>query len=96
MKPGVKWFGDVVGFFCGCDWTRPNGTTSIDDAVACIKTFQDPNAFNATHLSIADIHPILSGTQINLVVNFDDVFAIIQGFQGMEYPGFELDLCPDP
>ena len=96
LKPGVKWFGDVVGFFCGVDWTRPNLTANIDDAVAAIITFQDPDAVNATHVSITDIHPLLSGTQINRVVNFDDVFAIIQGFQGMEYPGFEMDLCTDP
>ena len=96
LKPGVKWFGDSVGFFNGVAWTRPNGTTSIDDAVACIKTFQDSHAFNATHVSITDIHPLLSGVQINKVVNFNDVFAFIQGFQGLEYPGPGIDLCMDP
>ncbi|MCH8147545.1 MAG: thrombospondin type 3 repeat-containing protein, partial [Planctomycetes bacterium] len=48
LKPGVKWFGDAVGIFCGVDWEPPNGTTNIDDTVAAIKTFQNPNAINAT------------------------------------------------
>ncbi|MCH9035246.1 MAG: hypothetical protein IID42_12220, partial [Planctomycetes bacterium] len=40
-KPHEKWHGDCVGFFNGTEWTPPNGVTSIDDAVAAIKTFQD-------------------------------------------------------
>ncbi|MCH8147885.1 MAG: right-handed parallel beta-helix repeat-containing protein [Planctomycetes bacterium] len=97
-KPGVKWYGDAVGFF-DVDtntWTAPQGTVNIDDAVAAIKTFQNPAAFNATHVSVTDVHPNLSGTQINKVVNFDDVFVQILGFQGREYPGTQIELCPDP
>ncbi|MCH7926130.1 MAG: hypothetical protein IIC51_11400, partial [Planctomycetes bacterium] len=93
-KPGVKWHGDTVGFFNGVIWTPPNGTTSIDDAVAAIKTFQDPSAFNATHLSVSDVHPNLDGTEPNLIVNIADVFVIILGFQGQEYPGPDLTQCP--
>ncbi len=93
-KPGAKWHGDVVGFFDGAVWTPPNGTTSIDDAVSSIKTFQDPNALNATHLSVTDVHPNLNGTTPNLIVSIADVFAIILGFQGQEYPGPDLTQCP--
>ena len=101
-KPGVKWHGDCVGFFDGAVWTPPNGTTSIDDAVAAIKTFQDPSKTpgcgappcNATHVSVTDVVPNLNGTQINLVVNINDVFSIILGFQGQEYPGSDLTQCP--
>ncbi|MCH8243720.1 MAG: PQQ-dependent sugar dehydrogenase [Planctomycetes bacterium] len=93
-KPGVKWHGDTVGFFDGMKWTPPNGTTSIDDAVAAIKTFQDPSAFNATHLSVSDVHPNLDGTEPNLIVSIADVFVIILGFQGLEYPGPDLTQCP--
>jgi len=92
-KPGVKWHGDCVGFFDGAAWTPPNLVTSIDDAVAAIKTFQDPSASNATHLSVTDMVPNLNGTQINLVVNIGDVFSIILGFQGQEYPGPDLTMC---
>ncbi|MCH8242158.1 MAG: hypothetical protein IH897_06045, partial [Planctomycetes bacterium] len=53
--PGVKHFGDAVGFFNGVRWTPPNGAVSMDDVVAALKTFKDPNAFNATHVSITDI-----------------------------------------
>ena len=69
---------------------------NIDDAVAAIKTFQDPNANNATHVSVTDVHPNQNGTQINKVVNFDDVFDQILGFQGFEYPGSTIELCADP
>ncbi|MCH7993876.1 MAG: hypothetical protein IIB57_05460 [Planctomycetes bacterium] len=43
------------------DWTPPNGVTSIADTFAAIKTIQDPDASHATHVSITDIHPLLSG-----------------------------------
>ncbi len=95
-KPGVKWWGDCVGFFTGTEWTAPNGATNFDDAVAGIKTFQDASAVNATHLSVTDVHPNLNGAQINKIVSFDDVFQIILGFKGNEYPGPQIELCPDP
>ena len=98
-KPGVKWWGDVSGFFDGIQWRPPNGIVSIEDAVAVIKTFQDPNAFNAAHVSVVDLHPNRPDlpppmNQINKVINFDDVFSTILGFQGMEYPGPQIELCP--
>ena len=97
-KPGAKWYGDAVGFFDGSTdtWTPPQGMVNIDDPVAAIKTFQNPTAFNATHVSVTDVHPNLSGTQINKVVNFDDVFVLVLGFQGFEIPGPDIELCPDP
>ena len=102
-KPGVKWHGDCVGFFTGTEWTAPNGQTNFDDAVAAIKTFQNPSATpgcgappcNATHVSVTDMEPNLTpGPQINAIVNIADVFSIILGFQGFEYPGPGLELCP--
>ncbi|MCH8147544.1 MAG: hypothetical protein IH987_06045, partial [Planctomycetes bacterium] len=45
---------------------------------------------------ITDIHPLLSGVQINRFVNFDDVFAFVQAFTGIEYPGSEIGQCEDP
>ena len=102
-KPGSNWHGDCVGVFTGTEWTAPNGVTSIDDAVAAIKTFQNPSATpgcgtppcNATHTSVTDMEPNLTpGPQINLTVNIADVFSIIQGFQGLEYPGPDLTQCP--
>ncbi len=90
-KPGVKWIGDAVGSFTGAlgippnVWTAPNSVVNADDFVAAIKTFQDPNALNATHLSRTDMEPLQNGTQINLLVNINDVFVIILGFKGEEY-----------
>ena len=64
--------------------------------MAAIKTFQDINAFNATHVSVTDMVPNLTpGPQINLIININDVFSIILGFQGQEYPGPAIELCPD-
>ncbi|MCH8242545.1 MAG: hypothetical protein IH897_08045 [Planctomycetes bacterium] len=101
-KPGIKWHGDCVGFFTGTVWTPPNGVTSIDDAVAAIKTWQNPSntpgcpapPCTATHVSVTDVHPNLNGEQINLVVNFNDVLVVILGFKGQEYPGPQIELCP--
>lgn len=98
VKPGVKWWADTVGFFDGVKWTPPQGTVNIDDAVAGIKTFQNPNAFNAAHVSVVDVHPndpSLQQNQINKIVNINDVFQIVLGFQGNEYGGGNIGLCPN-
>ncbi|MCH8149627.1 MAG: hypothetical protein IH987_16850, partial [Planctomycetes bacterium] len=87
-KANGKWLGDCCGSFTGPPdyvWTGPNRTVGIDDAVAAIKTFINPNAVNATHLSVTDIHPVQNGEQINLIVNINDVLIIIAGFQGKTY-----------
>ena len=68
---------------------------------AVLKTFQDPNAVNATHVSITDMHPNrpdLGGNSVhpNKLVNIDDVSSLIKAFQGNEYPGFALNGCTDP
>lgn|GEM_PF-2783824 len=108
---GNKWWGDCVGTFDPVDnaWTAPNGFVAIDDAFAAIKTFQDPNAVgpgcsnppcNATHVSVTDIEPAGFAQQPygtpNQSVNINDVFAIILAFRGNEYPGSQLEMCPDP
>jgi len=95
-KPGDKWWGDCVGSFDTDTntWTPPQGTTNIDDALAGIFTFQDPNALNATHLSVVDVHPVMPPGHPNQLININDVFQIILGFQGKEYAGFAIDLCP--
>ncbi len=98
-KPGVKWWGDAVGIFDGAQWTPPQGATNIDDAVAAIKTFKDPNGFNAAHVSVVDLHPNDPSlpppeNQLNRLVNMNDVFQFILAFQGNEYPGGDIDLCP--
>ena len=67
----------------------------VTSARTSIKTFQDSNGFNATHVSITDIQPPLNGAQINRLVNFDDVFAFLRGLSGFEYPGPGIELCTD-
>ena len=86
LKPGDKWWGDVVGTFTGVEWTAPQGVTNFEDVTAAIKTWQGGQVVapvgNVAHLSLADVEPC----NINTVVNFNDVLAIIQAFQGDEYP----------
>ena len=89
------WWGDVVGSFDGFEWTAPNGTVNADDYLSAIKTFIDPNAVNATHVSVTDVHPVfLGGPHNNRLVNINDVLLIIKGFQGEEYAEPDLTQCP--
>jgi len=102
-----KWWADAVGHFTGSEgtppnvWTGPQGVTNFEDVTACLKTFLDPNAINATHVSVMDIHPNrpdLGGLSVhpNKLVGGDDIFQFIQGFKGREYPGGDLAGCTDP
>ena len=96
-----KWWGDAVGFFNSLLWTDPQGVTNFDDVTAALKTFQDPNAINATHVTWTDIHPNrpdLGGFSVhpNKLVNFNDVDQFIKAFQGDEYPGGDLANCTNP
>ena len=75
--------------------------TNYDDVNASVRTFQNPNAINATHVSVTDLHPNrpdLGGNSVhpNKLVSIDDVFSLIKAFQGDEYPGFALGGCTDP
>jgi hypothetical protein len=53
---------------------------------------------NATHVSVTDVQPHGDpGTPFgtpNGIVNIADVFGIILGFQGTDFPGFDLTQCP--
>jgi len=109
LPGGNKWWGDCVGAFDpnADEWTGPDGLVSINDAVAAIKTYQNPSLVgpgcgtppcNATHVSVTDVHPAGFPTHDygtpNQVVDINDVFAIILGFQGKEFPGPQLGNCP--
>jgi len=111
LPGGNKWWGDTVGQFdpVADNWGPPNGSVAIDDAVAAIKTFQNPSLVgpgcgtppcNATHVSVTDLQPHgFPGTPFgtpNQQVDINDVFGIILGFQGVEYPGPQIELCMDP
>ena len=101
-RPGVKWFGDIIGGFDGEEWLGPDGVVNIDDAFAAIKTFQNPTATpgcdnppcNATHVSVSDVHPHQISESPNQIVNINDVFEILKGFRGFEFPGTDLTQCP--
>ncbi|MCH8149204.1 MAG: hypothetical protein IH987_14680, partial [Planctomycetes bacterium] len=89
LRPaGGRWWGDVVGVFNGMEWTPPQGTANIDDALVAINTFQGGQVVAPTpgstvaHLSVVDVAP----GNINTVVNFADVQILIKAFQGEMYP----------
>ncbi|MCH7924543.1 MAG: hypothetical protein IIC51_03320, partial [Planctomycetes bacterium] len=100
LQPGSgSFWGDIVGFFDGVEWTPPDGVSNITDAVAAIKTFQGGQVVapvpgsTIAHLSIADVEP----GNINTVVNFADVLILIRAFQGNMYPFGPADAdgnCP--
>ncbi len=73
---------------------RTATATASESFHAFRRPFLLPNAINATHVSVTDMEPNLNGDQINLIVNINDVFSIIRGFQGFEYPGTDLTQCP--
>lgn len=98
LQPGQgKFWGDTVNDFNGVEWTPPNGFTSMIDVVMVIFTWQGGPVVATdgvvAHLSVADMHP----GDINLVVNFDDVFIVLQAFVGDPYPFGPADAegsCP--
>lgn len=94
-QPGGKWYADCIGSFTGPPpnvWTQPNGTVGADDILAILKTFIDLTAFNATPVSVTDLHPQVP----NRVVNIDDALYGIFAFHGRQYPyGCPHDPCWD-
>ena len=87
---GGKWWGDTVGNFNGTEWTPPQGTVNIDDAVAVIKTWQA--AAFAPHASVTDVEPQV----LNRLANFNDLLVVLFAFQGDTYPfGCPSDPCQD-
>ena len=81
---------------CPDDWSPPNDTVNADDFLSAIKTFLNPAAVNATHTSVTDVAPNQDGSQINRIVNIEDVLILIKGFKGNQYPGPDLAQCTNP
>ena len=87
---GGKWWGDTVGSFDGSEWSAPQGSVNIDDAVAAIKKWQE--APGAPHDSVTDVQPQV----LNRLTNFNDVLIVIFAFQGDPYPfGCPGDPCQE-
>ena len=85
-----KFWGDTVGFFDGERWTPPQGTINFDDVNATVKSWQVANGAPKTPRT--DVEP----QELNRVVNFNDVFTLIQAFKGETYPfGCPADPCQD-
>ena len=60
----------------------------MDDVMAAVQKFQQLE--NAPHLTWVD----LDGEIPNAVLNFTDIFWIVQGFKGEPYPFSDPAECP--
>ena len=86
-NPPKEW-ADVVGEFNGTEWTRPNREVNMDDVMASVQKFQ--RLETAPPLSWVDVDPEAP----NAVLNFTDIFQIVQGFKGEPYPFSDPADCP--
>ena len=88
LRPTPKFWADVAGEFSSGAWSGPNGVVNIDDIMASVQRFQQLDA--APHLTWVDIEPEVP----NAVLNFTDIFQIVQGFKGLPYPFSDPADCP--
>lgn len=85
---GGKFWGDTVGAFDGSAWSGPNGLVNANDFLAALQSFQVLPG--SPHFTWVDVHDEVP----NQVVNFTDVFNLIQAFQGQAYPFSIPQNCP--
>ena len=79
-KPQAKFWGDVVGFFSGTEWTPPNGFVDVNDVQAMIKFLVISKA--APHITRVD----LGGEVPNWLINASDLQLVIRAFLANTYP----------
>lgn len=87
-QPADKFWGDTVGAFDGVAWNGPNGLVNANDFLAALQAFQALPG--APHFTWVDVHDEVP----NAVINFTDVFNLIQAFQGQAYPFAIPQNCP--
>ena len=87
-QPGPKYWGDVVGELEEGGWTAPNGVVNMDDVMAGVQRFRQLET--APHLTWVDIDPEIP----DAVLNFTDIFRIVQAFKGEPYPFSDPADCP--
>ncbi len=86
-KPGVKYWGDVVGGFNGT-WEPPNGVVNMSDIQAILQAFSGLET--APHLTWVD----LDAEVPNKIVNMTDVQRCVSAFKGEPYPFSAPADCP--
>ena len=86
--PEPKHWADCVGSFQGDAWNSPDGVVNMDDVMAAVQKFiDDPNAPRLTWVDV-------DGEVPNVVLNFTDIFQIVQGFKSAPYPFRDPAMCP--
>ena len=84
---GAVW-GDIVGDWSGGGWTAPNGRTGFNDIAAMVDKFK--NRAGAPSKTWSDI----AGDVPSLIVDFDDIARVVEGFRGLPYPFDGPSGCP--
>lgn len=79
IKPGIKFWGDLVGRFDGLEWTVPNGLVNVDDVSAVIKFI---TLKPAPHVTAVD----LAGEVPNFIINAAELQFSLLSFNGIPYP----------
>ncbi len=87
-QPAPKYWGDVVGELEEGVWTGPNGVVNMDDVMAVVQGFKQPET--APHLTWVDVDPEVP----DAVLNFTDILRMVQGFKGEPYPFSDPADCP--
>ena len=87
-QPVPKYWADVVGEFDGSEWSAPNAVVNMDDVMAGVQEFEQLET--APPLTWVDLDPEVP----NGVLNFTDIFRIVQGFKGEPYPFSDPAGCP--
>ena len=86
--PLPKHWGDVVGPMARGAWTSPDGTVNMDDVMAAVQKFMEEPT--APHLTWVDVNPEVP----DAIMNFEDIFWIVQGFKAEAYPFPDPSSCP--
>ncbi|MFQ5591170.1 MAG: hypothetical protein ACE5HE_08420 [Phycisphaerae bacterium] len=97
-KPGVRYYGDVVGAGTGDlpplpGFTGPNGVVNVTDVQAYILTAQGDSSPSA-HTTWVDLHGLGVGSPPNFILNVSDVQRIKFGFEGTAYTDTPEQLNP--
>ena len=71
-----------------CGGSSPNRVANMDDVMAGVQKFSQVES--APPLTWVDLDPEVP----NVVLNFTDIFQIVQGFKGEPYPFSDPAACP--
>ncbi len=89
LKPGVRYYGDVVGEGTGDmppanGFTPPNRVVNVTDMSAYLLTAQGSSTPSAPTTWV-DLHGLGAGSPPNFILNISDLQNVLFGFEGQRY-----------